>query len=63
MRKATSLRKYRILRAVDGELLAEAETLWAFVDFATGQPMRIPRDIAAAYPLASAPAPPPTSDA
>lgn len=53
MRKATSLRKYRIVRFADGELLAEAETLWAFVNFATGQPMRVPRDIAAAYPLAS----------
>lgn len=59
MRKATSLRKYRIVRAADGELLAEAETLWAFVNFATGQPMRIPRDIAAAYPLAAGRATPP----
>jgi acyl-CoA thioester hydrolase len=57
MRKATSLRKYRIVRSGDGELLAEAETLWAFVNFATGQPMRIPREIAAAYPPADNPPP------
>jgi acyl-CoA thioester hydrolase len=58
MRKATSLRKYRIVRAVDGELLAQAETLWAFVNFATGAPMRIPAEIAAAYPLAAGHSPP-----
>jgi len=55
MRKATSLRRYEMYRAADGSLLAKAETLWAFVDYATGQPRRIPREIADAYPLASEP--------
>jgi len=49
MRKATSLRRYRIVRKSDQALLATAETRWAFIDFATGQPMRIPREIADSF--------------
>ena len=33
----------------DGQLLATAETNWAFVDLASGKPMRIPSEIAAAF--------------
>ncbi len=42
MKKVTSTRVYRILRRSDGELLAKAETDWAFVNYATGKPTRIP---------------------
>ncbi len=49
MKKVTSIRRYRIVRPKDGQLLASAETKWAFVDFATGQPARIPREIAGAF--------------
>jgi len=49
MRKVTSLRRYRIVRGGDGALLATAETNWAFVDLATGKPVRIPPEIAAAF--------------
>ncbi len=49
MRKATSLRRYRIVRLSDGAELAAAETRWAFIDFATGQPKRIPPEIAGAF--------------
>ena len=49
MKKVTSLRRYRIVRAGDGELLATAETNWAFVDLASGKPVRIPPEIAAAF--------------
>jgi acyl-CoA thioester hydrolase len=48
---ATSLRRYRILRQGDGLLLATAETLWAFIDFRTGRPTRIPPDVARAFPV------------
>jgi acyl-CoA thioester hydrolase len=51
MKKVTSLRRYRILRADDEALLAEAETNWAFIDFRRGGPVRIDREIAAAFPL------------
>jgi len=49
MRKVTSLRRYRIVRCRDGALLAVAETNWAFVDFASGRPKRIPAEIAGAF--------------
>ena len=49
MRKVTSLRRYRVVRGSDAELLATAETQWAFIDFATGQPKRIPPEIASAF--------------
>ena len=51
MRKATSLRRYHVLRAADEQLLATAETRWACVDYSTGQPVRIPREIAGAFEL------------
>ena len=59
MSKVTSLRCYRIWRPADAALLARAETLWAFVDYATGQPRRIPREIADAYPPQGHDEPPP----
>lgn len=49
MEAAASLRRYRILRAEGEELLATAETRWAFIDFSTRRPMRIPPDIAGAF--------------
>lgn len=49
MKKVTSLRRYRIVRAGDGALLATAETNWAFVDFASGKPARIPPEVSAAF--------------
>ena len=49
MKKVSSLRRYRITRHGDGQLLATAETNWAFVDLATGKPARIPPEVAAAF--------------
>jgi acyl-CoA thioester hydrolase len=49
MNKATSLRRYQIVRQADQALLATAETTWAFVNYATGRPARIPQEIAAAF--------------
>ena len=51
MRKATSLRRYQIRRKSDGEILATAETRWAFIDYATRQPARVPREIADCFPI------------
>ncbi len=51
MKKATSLRRYHILRPSDAAHLASAETLWAFVNYTTGHPTRIPREIADAFEL------------
>ena len=49
MKKVTSIRRYRIIRRGDEQLLATAETKWAFIDYATGQPARIPREIAGSF--------------
>jgi len=51
MRKATSSRRYEIIRKSDGQRLATAETRWAFIDYATRQPVRIPPQIAHAFPV------------
>lgn len=49
MQKVMSLRRYRFLRAGDRALLATAETMWAFVDYATARPARILSEVAAAF--------------
>ena len=49
MKRVSSRRRYRILRVDDQALLAEAETNWAFINFSTGQPARIPAEMAAAF--------------
>ncbi len=49
MKKVTSIRRYRIVRPGSEELLATAETKWAFINFATGGPARIPRKIAQSF--------------
>jgi acyl-CoA thioester hydrolase len=51
LRRATSIRRYRIDRPSDGVALATAETLWAFIDYHTGQPVRIPQVVIDSYPL------------
>jgi acyl-CoA thioester hydrolase len=55
MKKVTSLRRYRILRETDQTLLATAETRWAFVDYATGYPQRVPRQVADSFPVVNGP--------
>lgn len=50
MKRVTSKRVYRMVRIDDGEVLAKAETNWAFISYATGKPTRIPPEIADAYP-------------
>lgn len=53
MKRVTSVRRYHILREeADGEtLLATAETKWAFIRYATGEPTRIPPEISDSFPL------------
>lgn len=40
--RATAHRYYTMTRATDGELLAQARTLWVWVDIASRRPIRIP---------------------
>jgi acyl-CoA thioester hydrolase len=52
MEAVTSMRRYKIERGADGLLLARAETLWAYIAFATGRPVRIPPEVAGAFVVA-----------
>lgn len=54
-KRVTSLRRYEILRDTDGIVLARAETLWAYVDFLSGAPKRIPPEVAAAFVVVADP--------
>jgi acyl-CoA thioester hydrolase len=47
----TSARRYLVLREQDGVAVAKAESLWAFVDFGSGRPVRIPPEVVAAFPV------------
>lgn len=53
MQKVRSTRKYRMIRESDGVLVSEAETLWAFVDMATGRLTRVKEEVMASFPKAS----------
>lgn len=55
MKKVTSLRRYKIIRATgDREVvLAAAATDWAFIHFATGVPKRIPVEVSQSFEIAS----------
>jgi len=46
---ASSTRRTRIFR--EGDLLARAATSWAYVDFRTGRPMRIPEEVKSLFEL------------
>lgn len=48
MRPATSLRRYEVRRR-DGELLARAETDWAFINYQKQRPVRIPPEVADSF--------------
>jgi acyl-CoA thioester hydrolase len=52
-KKATSLRRYTIVRPADQSLLAEAHTNWAFIGIERQVPRRIPAEISAAFELVS----------
>lgn len=49
MTKVTAERHHRIHRPADGQLIAEAINLWAWVDRATARPRRIPADLREAF--------------
>lgn len=63
MKKVTSLRRYHMVRndppkdnpngPLKETLLAVAHTNWAYIDFSTRMPKRIPSEIASAYQIVS----------
>ncbi len=56
--RVTSSRRYRILRGASEALLANAVTEWAFVNYKTGRPTRIPPEVEQAFEVASSAAKP-----
>jgi acyl-CoA thioester hydrolase len=54
-KRVTSVRRYRIVRQSDGGLLATAETKWAFIDYATVQPCRVPAEVVKAFEIVETP--------
>ena len=44
-----STRKYRFIRISDDKVIAEAETLWVFVNISTGKPTRLPNEVTGAF--------------
>ena len=44
VRKVVSWRRYHVYRASDQALIATAETKWAFVDFTSFRPKRVPAE-------------------
>lgn len=49
LKKVTSLRRFIISRAADATILAKAATDWAFVDYRSGLPKRIPLEVSSAF--------------
>ena len=49
IRRTSSLRRYDIMRRSDGELLARGETVWVFIDVASGHPLKIPESVRMLY--------------
>ncbi len=47
--RSSSPRRYLFRRAADRAVVARAETLWVFVDFGTGAPVRIPAELRSAF--------------
>ncbi len=53
-RSASSVRKYQIAKS-SGEILATAETEWAFVNYGKQKPTRIPAELAECFELSDGP--------
>ena len=51
LKKVTSLRRYHILRAADDVILARSASDWAFVNYSSGTPKRIPVEVASAFEI------------
>jgi len=52
-KQRSSSRRYLVRRTNDQRVLAEAETVWVYVDRRRGRPQKIPDDLRAAFPVVS----------
>ncbi|PKU22035.1 acyl-CoA thioesterase [Telmatospirillum siberiense] len=51
----SSPRKYLFWRAADRQVLAEAETMWVFVDLKSGHPRHLPEPVRSAFEIVEDP--------
>ena len=51
LKKVTSLRRYHMIRVADQVTLAKAYSDWAFVDFTSSVPKRIPVEVSQAFEI------------
>lgn len=51
----SSPRKYLFWRAADRQVVAEAETMWVFVDLKSGHPKHLPEDVRNAFDVVEDP--------
>jgi acyl-CoA thioester hydrolase len=51
LRKASSVRKYLLLREANRAVIARGETNWVFLDARTGRPFPIPNEVSSAFEL------------
>lgn len=49
LRKASSLRKYLLLRESDRVVIARGETNWVFVESQSGRPIAIPKEVSSLF--------------
>ena len=49
VKRSTATRHFVIARAADGEVIAQARSLWVFVNTETGKPIRIPGEFYSAF--------------
>jgi len=47
--KASSTRRYEVVNAADGRLVCAGLTVWVWINYKTGRPVRIPAKVYAAY--------------
>jgi len=47
--KASSVRRYEIVNGADGRLVCRGLTVWVWINYKTGRPVRIPEEVYTAY--------------
>jgi acyl-CoA thioester hydrolase len=51
LKKVRCIRKFRMFRPQDDQLLVRAETVWTYIDFDSRKPTRIPAEVADCFPV------------
>ncbi|MDR3435888.1 acyl-CoA thioesterase [Telmatospirillum sp.] len=51
----SSPRKYLFWRAADHQIIAQAETMWVYIDLKTGHPRHVPEDLRTAFEIVEDP--------